>query len=553
MYPALEASGLSFTYRGEGAASLTAVGLKVHPGEFVAVMGHAGSGKSTLCYALTGLIPRTVKGEFSGSVETGGRSLAGMTIPEIARQIGLVFQQFEAHLFATTVAHEVAFGPENLGLPRPELHRRVDEYLRLMRLAHLRDREPAGLSGGEKQRLAMAAALSLEPEVLVMDEPTSDLDPLSKQEFITAARYIGTRRRALIVTEHDSEAIAGADRLVLLGRGRVLADGPVAEVFAGPGLAEQAGVQPPQLVELYWRLGIEGFPRSVAEVVDALSSRGVVSPRSRQDEPARGRPLIEAHAISHAYARSDRAALDGVSLAVNDGDFIAVIGENGSGKTTLAKSLSGLLRPTDGAVCIGGEPMPSLPRAALAQQVAYVFQDPDHQLFSTTVWKEVTFGPRNFGLPAGVIEERASDALHAVGLEDAAGQDPFTLTKGRRQALAVASVLAMSPRVIVLDEPTTGLDHREQRKMMDMLARLNRAGRTVVIVTHSMRVVAEYAKRVILMKDGRIVLDGTPGDVFREEDSLAAAGVQPPPVVQVSNRLGAGALSVADMVLALSA
>lgn len=515
-------------------------------------MGHGGSGKSTLCFSMNGLIPRTIRGELKGSVTLAGRDVTDMTVPEIAREIGLVFQQFEAQLFATSVAHEIAFGPENLALPRPELVSRVERYLQLLRLEGLRRREPASLSGGEKQRLAVAAALSLEPGILVMDEPTSDLDPRSKEEVISVSRSVGASQRTLIVVEHDGEAVAGADRLVLMNEGRIAADGPVAEVFADHELARRCGVHPPQLAELCQRLGVGGFPRSVDDAMAALAGRRPRRQVPSPPEPAGATALIEARGISHAYARGGRAAIDGVSLSVAEGEFIALIGQNGSGKTTLVKALSGLVRPDEGVVSIGGRPITSMRGAELAGHIAYVFQDPDHQLFATTARKEVMFGPSNFRLPHEEAERRADEALAVVGLADLAEQDPFTLTKGKRQALAVASMLAMRPRILVLDEPTTGLDHREQRTMMDLLVRLNQAGQTIIIVTHSMPIVAEYARRVIVMKGGHLVLDGPPRDVFRHEDVLAEAGIEPPPVVQLSNRLGAGALSVADMVLALT-
>lgn len=549
MISAIEVDGLSFTYRDAPKRALSEVGLRVEQGEFLALLGPSGSGKSTLCLALNGLIPRTIKGQRQGTVRIRGREVTTMTVAEVAREIGIVFQDFDAQLFATSVAQEIAFGPENLCLPREQLVRRVDTYLRLMRLVGLHQREPATLSGGQRQRLAVAAALALEADILVLDEPTSDLDQDSSSEVLSAARQVAGRTRTLIVVERDTEVVTEADRVALMREGSIVATGKGQDVLTDVELLVRCGIRPPQLSDLFHRLRIPEIPLRVAEAVDLLDGRRAV--RALDDRRPAGadrRPvLVEGINLSHVYAGSGDAAIRNVNVAIRQGEFLALIGRNGSGKTTLAKLLCGLLRPTEGEVRVTGRPVTALSRMELAQQAGYVFQNPDHQLFSATAHQEVGFGLRNFGLERDVVDKRVTEALRAVGLEAHADKDPFTLTKGERQRLAIASVLAMHPALLVLDEVTTGLDYWQCSVTLDLLVRLNRAGHTIVVVTHSPAVVAEYASQVLVMNAGRVALQGTPREVFRREDVLADAGVRPPPVVQLSNRLNAGALTVEDL------
>lgn len=548
MTATIEACDLTFTHRRARGAALSGVDMSVGDGERVVVLGASGSGKSTLCLALCGLLLRGGRGAWGGSVRLRGRDVTELATVDLAREVGIVLQDFEAQLFCTSVAQEVAFGPENLALPRPELIRRVDTYLKLLRLESLRDREPATLSGGQKQKLAVAAALALEPNALIMDEATSDLAPVTRDEVLQAARLVDSRPRTLVTVEQDSDLVAAGQRVVLMRQGRIAADGPAEETLTDVSFLTHCGIRPPRLVELFHRLGRPERPLDVVDALDVLRRPGHrrAAP-ARPDPPPPAAEMITASDLHHEYDRNARPALDGVHLTLRQGEFVALIGQNGSGKTTLAKALSGLLRPAAGRISVAGAPIASLSARALAQQVGYVFQNPDHQLFSPTVRQEVAFGPRNFGLRRAETDARVAEALRAVRLTHRIDDDPFLLTKGERQRLAVASVLAMRPRVLVLDEPTTGLDHEQQRDMLDTLVRLNRSGHTVVVVTHNMQLSAEFASRVLVMADGRIVLDGSPLDVFSQPDLLAAADVTPPPLIRLADRLGVAAHTVTGL------
>ncbi|MEU5551907.1 MULTISPECIES: ABC transporter ATP-binding protein [unclassified Micromonospora] len=556
MSSSLTAQQLGFTYRRSSTAALTGVDLRLPPQQFTALLGAAGAGKSTLAMALTGLIPRSVRGRREGTVHLDGRDLAELAAAEVAQHIGIVFQDFESQLFATSVTLELAFGLENLAVETTEMRQRVEDYLRLLRLTELRDREPATLSGGQKQRLALAAALALEPEILILDEPTTDLDAASRVEVIRAARWWRGRPRTLVLVEHDTEAVLGppggpgADRVVLLEAGQVAVDGPADTVLRDPALLRRHGVRPPQVADVCDRLGLPEIALTVAEAVPLIGSlRPSAGPARARGAP--GPAVVSARHLDHEYPDGRAQALRDVSVDIHEGQFTAIMGRNGSGKTTLAKVLSGLLVPDAGQVDVLGRDLRGLPRADLARHVGYVFQNPDHQLFSATVADEIAFGPRNFGLPDDEVRDRVDAALADVGLTELRRTDPFLLRKGDRQRLAVAAVLAMSPRVIVLDEPTTGLDERQQQAVMRLLRRLNRADLTVVMVTHHANLVAEYADRLVVMTDGRIVLDGPPEVVFRRRDVLAAASVLPPPVVDLADELRVDALTVDELAAVL--
>ena len=550
-------SAVTFTHKGSRAAALDDVSLRIEGGELVLVMGPAGAGKSTLCQLLNGLVPHLVRGRLVGEVLIGDQLTADHTVAQLAERVGLVFQDFEAQLFSTNVRLEVAFAAENLAIERAEISRRVDDSLRQVDLVGFDRRQPASLSGGQKQRLAIASVLVAHPEIICLDEPTTDLDPVGKLDVFRIADSLSAQDVTLIVVEHEVQEAVTASRLVLMHEGRIVRDGPAREVLREVELFEAIGIQPLQIPELFAGLGTAPpqRPLTVSEAVCAFESGPVhVDVRAHErilaGERARAAayraPVIRVSHLSHRYS-TGLVALDDVDLEVRRGEFVAVLGQNGSGKTTLVKHLNGLLRPTSGRIEVDGRDSTTMSVLQLGSTVGYVFQNPDHQIFSDTVGDEVAFGLATRGLGEAEIRERVTEALEAVGLGGREKEDPFSLTKGERQRVAVASVLAVRPEVLILDEPTTGLDYRAQRSMMSLVDELNRSGATIIIVTHAMWVVCEYAHRVIVMKDGHVVEDGTVREVFRHEDALAEMSLQAPPIVSLGNRLGVPVVSVAEM------
>ena len=556
--PAVSVRGLTYSYRGQREPALNGVNLEVAEGEFVVVMGPSGAGKSTLCVSLNGLIPHFFRGRMEGEVRIEGRSTREGRVGEFAKEVGLVFQDFEAQLFSTNVALEVAFGPENFQVDREEMARRVKSVLGRVRLEGFEGRQPATLSGGQKQRLAIASVLAIEPRILCLDEPTTDLDPIGKLGVFEIAEELKDRDDVtLIVVEHETEETLDADRIVVLREGKIVADRPAREILRDVELLEQSRVMPLQITRFFHERGVanEELPLTPKEGLQEFERRNWrISPGRHRElveadelrEEGYGEPLIEVEGLTHRYPNGV-VALEGADLTVRRGEFLAVLGQNGSGKTTLVKHFNGLLEPTEGSVRVHGEETVKQGIRRLGQRVGYVFQNPDHQIFSDTVADEVSFGPKIREMQEDEIDERVREALAAVGLEGRGDEDPFGLTKGERQRVAVASVLAVRPEVLILDEPTTGLDYAEQRSMMDLVRRLNEAGATIIVVTHTMWVVAEYAHRAVVMRDGKMFLSGTVREVFSEEEKLRDASLRPPHIVSFGNALGFPVLSVEEM------
>jgi energy-coupling factor transporter ATP-binding protein EcfA2 len=555
--PIVQVSGLGYRYRGQKEAALRGVDLEIGEGEFVVVMGPSGAGKSTLCVSLNGLVPHFFRGRMEGEVKIRGRSTRDSKVGEFAREVGLVFQDFEAQLFSTNVELEVAFGPENFQVEHEEMVRRVRNALEWVRLEGFEGRQPATLSGGQKQRLAIASVLAMEPRILCLDEPTTDLDPTGKLGVFEIAEELRNRDDVtLVVVEHETEETLDADRIVVFKDGVVVQDGSAREVLRDVELLEGAGVMPLQVTRFFHELGLgEQLPLTPEEGIEEFRRRGLkvsaerheeLVEADREREESYGEPIIQVEGLTYRYPNGV-VALEGVDLTVRQGEFLAVLGQNGSGKTSLVKHFNGLLKPTEGVIKIGGVETVKQGIRRLGQRVGYVFQNPDHQIFSDTVFDEVAFGPKIREMEENEIENRVSEALAAVGLEGRGGEDPFTLTKGERQRVAVASVLAVRPEVLILDEPTTGLDYAEQKRMMELVERLNEEGSTIIVVTHTMWVVAEYAHRAVVVRDGQVTLRGTVREVFAEEEELREASLRPPHIVSFSNSLEVPVLSVEEM------
>src|SRR5205823_7305734 len=472
---------LGCTYAGATRPALDGVTCQVPAGALAVVMGATGAGKSTLARCLTRLVPCFLPADLRGEVRLLGQSIEGARVGALAGTIGMVFQDFEAQLFSTDVTQEIVFGLEHTGVAPGLMPERVARALAAVGLAGFEGRDPTTLSGGEKQRLAIAGLLALRPPIMVLDEPTTDLDPAGRAEVMQVLARLRAEGLTLLVIEHDPAAAAAADLVLFLRDGAVVARDTPQRLLGDVGACAAAGVRPPDVTRVFAGLGLPDPPLAVEAAADRLRTAGLVPrpPAFHEPVPRARSPLLEIRNLCHRYPDGRDALLD-VTLSIGEGELVALLGRTGSGKTTLAKHLNGLLAPTAGSVRLEGREVAFLPLEQLAQRVGYVFQDPDHQLFAATVGEEVAFGPRNLGLAPTQVEERVAEALAAVDLHER-DADPFLLDKGARQRLAVASILALRPDVLVLDEPTTGLDHLEQERMLELLARLHATGRTIVI------------------------------------------------------------------------
>lgn len=545
--PVISIRDVRYRYRDQKGHALDEINLTLNSGEFLMLMGPSEAGKSTLAATINGLIPHFHMGKLSGEVTVMGRNTKDYSVAKMAELVGMVFQDFEAQLFSTNVELEVAFGPENFAVPRDEISKRIDENLAYVGLEKYRNRPPSTLSGGQKQKLAIASVLALKPQVLVMDEPTTDLDPISKMGVFEITHRLCKRDDlTLLIVEHETEEALFADKIALLKDGKLVKVGPTHEMLGDVELLESMGVKPLGIPQFFKSVGVVDVPLTPEEGLQAFKASKLKIDQRAYDHMVSTEkaeleqftaPVIQCQNLSHTY-KGEVKALNDISLEIKRGEMVAIIGQNGSGKTTLAKHFNGLLLPTEGEVLVNGMPTRDQGIFKLGQSVGYVFQNPDHQIFSEKVFDEVAFSPRIRKFSEDEIKHRVAEALTAVGLEGQDEEDPFTLTKSGRQRVAVASVLASHPDVLILDEPTTGLDYLEQRSMMDMVRRLNENGSTIIFITHHMWVVAEYAKRAYVMKDGDILLSGTTREVFSQGDALRDAFLRPPHFVEFSNKLG---------------
>jgi energy-coupling factor transport system ATP-binding protein len=551
--PAIELNGVHFTYPRSKQPALNGIDLSIKKGEFVMIMGRTGSGKTSLVRTINRIIPQFFKGEFTGSVRIFGNDIENKSVASMAPQVGMVFQDFESQLFSTNIVLDLVFGPENMGVPTADIARRMDWILDTFELRHLVHRDPATLSGGEKQRLAIAGILMLDPPVIILDEPTTDLDPESREKVYSMLENLRNKGITILLIDHSPEYAQCADRIILLNNGQVTADRSPSDFIVHSADFTACGIRIPQLVECAQKLGISDDAVTPSELAELIRRSGITPDQERYEtlcadelQASERYPILTVENLSFGY--SDQPVLKSLDLSIYSGDFLALIGQNGSGKTTLAKHFNGLLNPCEGTVKFEGNSLLSLDTAKMAGNVGYVFQNPDHQIFSPTVREEVIFGPLNLGLSEKEAEVRVVNALETVGLHGYDDRDPFMLTKGESQRLAVASVLAMHPRVIILDEPTTGLDHPDQIRMMDLLAALNRNGHTVIMITHSMTMTMQYANRAMVMKNGNILADGYIRDIFSQTDQLEEAGLKPPPITRLGLEFGQVIRSVDEFV-----
>lgn len=452
----IQVTGLTYTYPGAETPVLRGIDLSVRAGEIVLVTGPTGAGKTTLCRAAGGVLTHEYGSTLAGSVRLGGQAIEEYRdMTEIARVTGIAFDDADAQLIFSTVEEEIRTAAAD--------ERCVDEVLEMMGLLHLRDRAPHTLSGGEKQRTVLGTVIAGDQPVLILDEPAAELDPRHASRVAEILVDLKKKGKAVLIVENTPGPFAAvADRFVRLAGGKVT-----------------------------------DLPVAAAEPV-------VIHVQEKQ----RGKTVVQVRGLVHAYEGG--FALRGVDLEVRAGECVAITGENGSGKTTLIRHLNGLLSPQQGRVEVCGMDTRRYPVPALARQVGLVFQNPDTMLFAETVEGEVLFGAQNIGTPDPSAPVAA--ALSAVGLVEKKSLYPHHLSRGERQRLAIACVLAMDPPVIVLDEPTTGLAADEARLVMDLLCDLSRRGKAVVMVTHDHGLAGRYADRVLRMEAGEIAGDLTPGD-----------------------------------------
>lgn len=545
---------VSYRYPGAKRQALADVNLEIKQGEIVLVTGPSGSGKTTLASTLNGIVPQSYGGEFSGRITVRGHDNVKTPIGRLAFVAGMLFQDPSSQLLLPTVEDEVAFGPENKCLPIGEVERLIEQCLTYAGLQQYRKRNPHALSGGQQQTVAIAAVLAMEPDIYVLDEPTSDLDPMGSQRvFELFEKIVRDENKTAVIVEHKIEKLLEiVDRIVVMSNGRIVASDAPRKVLSDYRMLLNAGVHAPQVTQLIDRLKQAGYLQPGDTAFTVPEAAGLLRPLLQKTGNSRvthaygdrhgvreaGEPVVEVSDVHFAYP-DGTVALRGVDLQIRVGEFVSIVGQNGSGKTTLVKHLNGLLRPSSGTIRIKGENIAGLPVSVVSSRAGYCFQNPDHQIFSSRVYDELAFGPRNLKKPESEIKETVHMVAARLGLEDLLDENPHNLSKGQRQRIAVASVLAMGPDVIIVDEPTTGQDPRQSRDMMDLVKTLNREhGKTIVAITHDMALAAEYSDRLVVMHSGTKILDGEPREVFSQKEVLRSTNLEAPQVIELFQALG---------------
>jgi energy-coupling factor transport system ATP-binding protein len=553
--PIIHIENLSYTYPSETKA-LTDVSLDVYPGEYLAIVGANGAGKTTLCMFLNGVIPNVVGGRVSGKVHVCGMDTFEHHVYDIAQNVGLVLQDPESQLFSADVRSEIAFAAENRGVPRDEIISRMKDVLKIVRLEELGSRLSDDLSGGQKQRLAIAANLIVRPKILVADEPTSQLDPVGKEEvFATLSSLNKDFGMTVVIASHDVDEIERyADRVIVLDHGSILLQGPPDKVFREVDKLDQIYVHVPDLARLSKILQINsGHPLSLAvpeatqllkewlgksnsATVDTIKGPAIPVPAPINNGPMVN-VAVEVKDVSYSYPGTSTPAISDISFTIPKGQFVGIIGQNGGGKTTIMKCLVGLVKPSQGEIRLDNKPLAGQKVGAIATQIGLILQNPDTQLFCMSVEEEIRFGLDNLHLDAEEIDRRTEESLKITGLESYRALYPFKLSLGDRRKVAVASIVAMRPQVLIFDEPLTGQDHKGRYELVNLAADLHKAGHTVIMISHDMELVARYTQRTLVVGKGQLLLDAPTRDVFDYVDLLRGTFIEPPEIIQLAQAL----------------
>jgi energy-coupling factor transport system ATP-binding protein len=577
MTPIISLRDISFTYAIGSSPALNGITLDVPAGQICGVVGRAGAGKSTLCALCAGFIPNFFQGQFSGQAQIDGQDVVEQTVAALVSHVGLVgsnaFSQISGARFS--VYEEIGFGLENIGLPRAEITERIAWAMKAMQLEDLRDRSPYALSGGQQQRLVLAATLAMRPPVLVLDEPTAQLDPPTIAYLADLLRDLARQGTTILFAEHRLEWTAElAERVLVLDAGQLIDDGPPETVLAKQALLDRE-IGWPRPTEIAARARAQGLwpatrplPVTLDGLVAGLSDEpgdketrrqadkemrrpgdGEVSDHSLSPIPQPASSIIEIDNVRFSYP-SGVEALRGVSLTIGAGERIALLGRNGAGKSTLLRHTNGLLRPSSGQVLVRGVDTRTTTVARCARHVGIVFQDIRNQLFARTVRDELRFGPRNLGYPAAEIDALVERALVALGLEQFADTHPYDLPPALRRLVAVGAVLAMNSDVLVLDEPTAGLDNPSIARLKALAHDLVERGKSIIVVSHDLDFCFEALDRVILVQKGQIALDSSWKGLDASARATLEADVGLPLALQAARSLAAPPESTLGQLLA---
>jgi energy-coupling factor transport system ATP-binding protein len=540
---------VSYMYPRSDHPVLSEINLEIRKGEFLGLIGPTGAGKTTLCCALNGIVPQFYGGRFFGKITVAGLDTLDHPISTLAQHVGEVFEDPETQLIATSVENEIAFALENLKEPREVILERIPRVLEMVRLENTEKKHPSELSGGQKQRLAIAAALATQPELLILDEPTSQLDPIGTQEVFATVRELNKELgMTIVMASHASEEMAEySDRIGLLSKGQLIGLGDPSKIYADIELIHANDLRPPQVASIFYSISKKNISIPLIpvrlddgfKVLESLSKDTChieVIPLQAESEAKSDEPLLQVKNLRHIYPDGTQA-LHGVSIDIHEGEYVLIIGQNGAGKSTLVKHFLNLLQPTDGIVRVGGVDTKDLSVSELARRIGYVAQNPDNQIFNATVEEEVSFALKNLKHKPEEVEKATTESLEAMGLLDVRKTHPLALPKGDRARVVIAAILAMKPEIIIFDEPTTGQDYRGSNYILDISQKLHQMGKTVIVITHHLYLMPDYAERVIVMGKGTLLLDAPIRHAYHQTELLRSTYLTPPQAVLLAQHL----------------
>lgn len=530
--------------------ALKGVDITVKNGEFVSILGHNGSGKSTFAKLINGLNMLT-----GGTLYVRGLDASDENnIWDIRQNVGMVFQNPDNQIIATIVEEDVAFGPENIGMPPADIVKNVDIALKAVSMEEFRKAAPAYLSGGQKQRVAIAGILAMKPECIILDEPTAMLDPLGRKEVMdTITRLNKEEGITIVLITHYMEEAALSERIIIVNDGKVAAEGTPREIFKNVEKMRELYLDVPQITELSYLINKENNRMpcdilSIDEFVNKAKEIGFVDnfkyENKEKGEKSTTKPILEVKNLTHIYGEKtpfEKIALKNVNITINKGDFIGLIGHTGSGKSTFIQHLNALVKGNEGGVYFNGEDI-NADKSRLKfirQKIGLVFQYPEHQIFESTIYDEVAFGPKNCGLAGNELDSRIKDALDFVGMDESFyKKSPFDLSGGQKRRVAIASVLAMKPEILILDEPMAGLDPYGRDEILGNIKKMHdELGITIILVSHSMEDIANIADKIIVMNKGQAAMYDTVDNVFNRAEELTEIGLNAPQMTLLFLRL----------------
>jgi energy-coupling factor transport system ATP-binding protein len=548
-------SEVSYAYPKSEGLVLRDINLDITKGEFLGLIGPTGAGKTTLSMAFNAVVPQFYGGKFYGSIEVAGLDTLEHPISILSQHVGAVFEDPESQITSTSVENEIAFALENLKVPREIIRERIPRVLEAVRLSGTEEKHPHELSGGQKQRLAIAAALALQPDLMVLDEPTSQLDPIGSQEVFQTVRELNqTLGVTILMISHAAEEMAEySDRIVLLSDGAIVKTGTPEEIYSDTRLLEAHNLRPPEVSQTFFNIRGRGisFPdipvrmEKGLDLMKKLAGECPLDPPELSDNaPDCGcgcntdctSPLIRIRDMKHVYPDGTEA-LHGINLDIQEGEYLLIIGQNGAGKSTMVKHFLKLLEPTTGTVVIGGKDTKKLSMSDLAKNIGYVAQNPDNQIFNSSVEDEVAFALKNLGYSREEVDKRTTESLEAMGLLEERKKHPLSLPKGDRARVVIAAILAMHPDTIIFDEPTTGQDYQGAKYILEISKKLHNMGKTVIVITHHLYLMPDYAQRVVVMGKGTILLDSLIRDAYHSVDILEKTYLTPPQAVSLARAL----------------